>query len=290
MIEKIGIIGAGQMGSGIAQVCALAEYEVFLSDVSEQVLKKSVEGITKGLEKLVARNKVSANEKDKAIERLHTHAGFEAFQVCDFVIEVVTEEEALKKSIFQKLCPHLSPKCLLASNTSSISITSLASATDRPDKFMGMHFMNPVPVMQLVELIRGLATTNATYHFVEDVVKRLGKQPVVSQDYPGFIVNRILMPMINEAAYTLFEGVGSTEDIDKAMRLGTNQPMGPLELADLIGLDTCVSIMNMLYEGLGNPKYKPCPLLVKYVQAGWLGRKTGQGFYNYEGEHPVPTR
>lgn len=290
MIEKIGVIGAGLMGSGIAQVCALAEYDVFLSDVSKEALKKSVEDIQHSLEKQVARNKLSLKEVEKVMARLHPVGRVEEFKICDFVIEAVSEKEELKKAVFQELVPYLSPQCIIATNTSSLSITALGNVTNRPDKFMGMHFMNPVPVMHLVELIRGMATSNATFNMVEDVVKRLGKQGVVSQDYPGFIVNRILMPMINEAAQALFEGVGTIEAIDKAMRLGTNQPMGPLELADLIGLDTCVSIMNVLYNGLGGSKYKPCPLLIKYVEAGWLGRKAGRGFYSYKGEYPVPTR
>jgi 3-hydroxybutyryl-CoA dehydrogenase len=290
MIENIGIMGAGQMGSGIAQVCIVAGYNVFLSDLLQDALHHSLETIGHSLERQVARNKLSAKEKEEAMGRLHPFTGLEGLKTCHLVIEAVTENEDVKKSIFKELIPHLNPKCLLASNTSSISITALGRATDRPDKFMGMHFMNPVPVMQLVELIRGMATSNATFTSFQEVVKRLGKQSAVSEDYPGFIVNRILMPMINEAVYALFEGVGTIESIDKAMHLGTNQPMGPLELADLIGLDTCASIMEVLYRGYGESKYKPCPLLVKYVEAGWLGHKTGRGFYDYKGEQPVPTR
>lgn len=290
MIEKVGVIGAGQMGCGIAQVLAQSEYNVFIGDVSEEVLNKSLDNINRSLEKQVVRNKLSSKEKEKAMTRLHPITGFEDFKQCDLIIEAVTEDLKLKKEIFHTLSSHLSSKCILATNTSSISITALASSTHRPDKFIGMHFMNPVPVMQLVEVIRGMETSNPTFHAVEEVVKRLGKQSVISTDYPGFLVNRILMPMINEAIQALLEGVGTIEAIDKSMRLGTNQPMGPLELADLIGLDTCVSILNVLYEELGRSKYKPCPLLIKYVEAGWLGRKSGRGFYNYKGEHPVPTR
>jgi len=290
MIQNIGVIGAGQMGSGIAHVCVLAGYKVFLNDISEKVLKKSISGIDRAIEKQVARNKLTAQEKEEALGRLQTSSTFEDFKDCDLIIEAVTEDEGLKKEIFQKLTPHLSSQCLLATNTSSISITALAGVTDRPDKFIGMHFMNPVPVLQLIEVIRGITTSNTTFHSIQDVIKRLGKQSIVSEDYPGFIMNRILMPMINEATYAVFEGVGSIEAIDKGMRLGANHPMGPLELADLIGLDTCASIMEVLYKGLGQSKYKPCPLLIKYVEAGWLGCKTNRGFYDYKGEQPVPTR
>lgn len=290
MIKNIGVIGAGQMGSGIAQVCLLAGYEVFLSDTSPEMLEKSLLIINRNMEKLVARGKLSPKEKDEAFAQLHHFVGLDGLKTCDLVIEAATETEAIKKDIFRNLTPLLSPQCLLATNTSSISITALGGVTDRPDKFMGVHFMNPVPVMDLVELIRGIGTSNATFDSIQDVVKRLGKQSIVSEDYPGFIVNRILMPMINEAVYALFEGVGTIEAIDKGMRLGTNHPMGPLELADLIGLDTCASIMEVLYQGRGGSKYKPCPLLVKYVEGGWLGRKTGRGFYDYRGEQPVPTR
>lgn len=290
MIEKIGIIGVGQMGSGIAQVCVQSGYTVYLNDVSEKKLKDSLALIDKNMERQVGRNKLIPKEKEEALERLHPTPSFDEFENCHLVIEAVTEDEEIKKATFQKLLPHLSPKCLLATNTSSISITALAGFTNRPDKFMGMHFMNPVPVMQLVELIKGIATSTSTFHSIQEVVKRLGKQFVVSEDYPGFIVNRILMPMINEGIYALFEGVGTIESIDKGMRLGANHPMGPLELADLIGLDTCASIMQVLYQNRGGSKYKPCPLLVKYVEAGWLGRKAGRGFYDYTGEQPTPTR
>lgn len=290
MIKNIGVIGAGQMGSGIAQVCLLAGYEVFLSDTSKEMLEKSLLTINRNLEKQVARSKLSPKEKTEALGRLQHFVGLKDLKTCDLVIEAATENEDTKKEIFKNLTPLLSPECLLATNTSSISITALAGATDRPDKFMGMHFMNPVPVMELVELIRGISTSNKTFESLQEVVQKLGKQSILSEDYPGFIVNRILMPMINEAVYALFEGVGTIEAIDKGMRLGTNHPMGPLELADLIGLDTCVSIMNVLYQGRGGSKYKPCPLLVKYVEGGWLGRKTGRGFYDYNGEQPIPTR
>jgi 3-hydroxybutyryl-CoA dehydrogenase len=283
-------MGAGQMGSGIAHACVLSGYHVLLSDISKEILEKSLHNIDVNMDRNVARNKLSLKEKEKALSRLQTSTKFEDFKSCDLVIETVTENEDTKKATFKKLIPHLSSRCLLATNTSSISITALGGITDRPEKFMGMHFMNPVPVMQLVELIRGIATSNTTFNAIQEVAKRLGKQVAVSEDYPGFIVNRILMPMINEAVYALFESVGTIEAIDKGMRLGTNQPMGPLELADLIGLDTCAFIMNVLYEGRGESKYKPCPLLTKYVEAGWLGRKTNRGFYDYKGEQPVPTR
>lgn len=290
MIKNIGVVGSGQMGGGIAQVCLLAGYTVYLSDVSVDILNKSLLGINRNMEKQVEYGLLTSKEKEEAFSKLHHFVGLRNFKVCDLIIEAATENEDLKKDIFKRLIPFLSSNCLLASNTSSISITALASATDRPDKFVGMHFMNPVPVMQLVELIRGLATSDATFFALQEVVERLGKQSIVSEDYPGFIVNRLLMPMINEAIYALFEGVGTIEAIDKGMRLGTNHPMGPLELADLIGLDTCAAIMEVLYQNRGNSKYKPCPLLIKYVEGGWLGRKTGRGFYDYKGEQPVPIR
>lgn len=290
MIKNIGVIGSGQMGSGIAYVCLLAGYTVFLSDLSEELLEKSLLIINRNMEKQVARGKFSLKEKDEALARLHHFVGLEGLKSCDLVIEAATEDEKIKKEIFKNLIPLISSHCLLATNTSSISITALGGVTDRPDKFMGMHFMNPVPIMQLVELIKGISTSTATFEAIQDVVTRLEKQSIVSEDYPGFIINRILMPMINEAIYALFEGVGTVEAIDKGMRLGTNHPMGPLELADLIGLDTCASIMEVLYRGRGESKYKPCPLLVKYVEGGWLGRKTGRGFYDYKGEQPTPTR
>ncbi|MBA3813235.1 MAG: 3-hydroxybutyryl-CoA dehydrogenase [Alphaproteobacteria bacterium] len=290
MIKNIGVIGSGQMGSGIAHVGLLAGYTVFLSDTSEEILEIGLQKISQNMDRQVSRGKLSVKEKSDALAGLHHFVGLEGLKSCDLIIEAATENEEVKKEIFRKLVPFLSPHCLLATNTSSISITALGGATDRPDKFMGMHFMNPVPVMQLVELIKGIATSTATFQSIQDVVKRLGKKSVLSEDYPGFIVNRILMPMINEAVYALFEGVGTIESIDRGMCLGTNHPMGPLELADLIGLDTCASIMEVLYNGRGGSKYKPCPLLVKYVEGGWLGRKTGRGFYDYTGEQPVPTR
>lgn len=290
MTENIGVIGAGQMGNGIAHVCLVAGYKVFLNDVSEEILQKSFSTIDRTMERQVARNKLSIKEKEEALARLQVFVEFEEFKKCDLIVEAVTENEEIKASVFRKLTPFLSSECLLATNTSSISITALGRVTDRPEKFMGMHFMNPVPIMQLVELIRGIATSDTTFNSIQDVVKRLGKDCAVSEDYPGFIINRILMPMINEAVYALFEGVGTIEAIDKGMRLGTNHPMGPLELADLIGLDTCASIMDVLYQGRGGSKYKPCPLMIKYIEAGWLGRKSGRGFYEYKGEQPVPTR
>ena len=290
MIKTIGVIGAGQMGNGIAHVCALAGYDVVLQDINPQQLDKAIETITGNLNRQVARGKISEADSAAAIARIRTSNSIEAFRQTDFIVEAATENEALKKKIFAELCPVLKPDALLATNTSSISVTRLASATDRPEKFMGMHFMNPVPVMQLVELIRGIATEEETFRKVRELTVRLGKTPANSEDFPAFIVNRILLPMINEAIYTLYEGVGSVEAIDTAMKLGANHPMGPLQLADFIGLDTCLSIMQVLYEGLADSKYRPCPLLVQYVEAGWLGRKTNRGFYDYRGEHPTPTR
>jgi len=290
MIKNIGVIGAGQMGSGIAHVCLLADYTVYLTDTSEKALEKAIENINKNMKKQVERGKFSLKEKDHALSKLHTFKDLKPLKECDLIIEAATENEDTKKDIFKNLTPFLSPQCFLATNTSSISITALGAVTDRPHKFIGMHFMNPVPVMQLVEIIRGIETSDATFEATQEVVKQLGKQSILSQDYPGFIVNRILLPMINEAIYALFEGVGTTEAIDKGMRLGTNHPMGPLELADFIGLDTCASILEVLYNSRGESKYKPCPLLIKYVEGGWLGRKSGRGFYDYTGEHPVPTR
>jgi len=268
-IQKIGIVGAGQMGNGIAQVCAQCGYSVTLADIAEDVLEKATKGIQGRLQRL---------------------ADYADFGDCDLVIEAATENEAIKKSIFEKLIPALRDDAILATNTSSISITRLAAATDRPARFMGMHFMNPVPVMKLVELIRGIATDDDTYTAVNDVVSKLGKTSITSEDFPAFIVNRILVPMINESVYVLQEGVGGVADIDGAMKLGANQPMGPLELADFIGLDTCLAIMQVLYDGMSDSKYRPCPLLVKYVEAGWLGRKSGRGFYDYSGDKPVATR
>ncbi|HVM81137.1 MAG TPA: 3-hydroxybutyryl-CoA dehydrogenase [Stellaceae bacterium] len=290
MIKTIGVIGAGQMGSGIAHVCALNGFEVTLSDVDPGALDRALGAIDRNLGRQVASGKVAEADKAAALKRVHTSTDYGAFRDCDIVIEAATEKEAVKREIFKQLVPNLKPDALVASNTSSISITRLAAATDRPGKFIGMHFMNPVPVMALVELIRGIATEDATFQSVRDFAMKLGKTPVAAEDFPAFIVNRILLPMINEAVYTLYEGVGSVESIDTAMRLGANHRMGPLELADFIGLDTCLAIMHVLYEGLADSKYRPCPLLVKYVEAGWLGRKAGRGFYDYRGEKPVPTR
>jgi 3-hydroxybutyryl-CoA dehydrogenase len=289
-IRRIGIIGAGQMGRGIAHVCALAGLAVVLTDVSAEALEKARELIEGSLSRQVARGRIREEDKAAALSRISEAPDYRAFGDCDMVIEAATEKEEVKREIFKKLVPMLSPAALIASNTSSISITRLASATDRPGQFIGMHFMNPVPVMSLVELIRGIATDEATFVAARDLAVKLGKTPVAAEDYPAFIVNRILLPMINEAVYTLYEGVGSVAAIDTAMKLGANHPMGPLELADFIGLDTCLSVMQVLYEGLADSKYRPCPLLVKYVEAGWLGRKADRGFYDYRGATPVPTR
>ena len=289
-IQSIGIVGAGQMGNGIAHVCALAGYDVVLSDVSQDALNAATALIDKNLERQVSREKIDAAEKDAAMGRIRTTLKLADVGPTDLIIEAATERETVKQAIFEDLLPHLKPNTILTSNTSSISITRLASRTDRPEKFMGFHFMNPVPVMQLVELIRGIATDEETFQACKSVVDALGKTAATAEDFPAFIVNRILMPMINEAVYTLYEGVGNVTSIDMAMKLGTNHPMGPLELADFIGLDTCLAIMNVLHDGLADTKYRPCPLLTKYVEAGWLGRKTQRGFYDYRGEEPVPTR
>ena len=289
-VGKIGVIGAGQMGNGIAHVLALADYDVILNDIDQSALDSAIALIDTNLGRQVAREKITEAEKAAALARIQTTLVLSELGATDLVIEAATERESVKSAIFEDLVPHLQSHTILTSNTSSISITRLASRTDRPEKFMGFHFMNPVPIMQLVELIRGIATDDATYRTCLGVVERLGKTAASAEDFPAFIVNRILMPMINEAVYTLYEGVGSVQSIDSAMKLGTNHPMGPLELADFIGLDTCLAIMNVLHEGLADTKYRPCPLLTKYVEAGWLGRKTERGFYDYRGDTPTPTR
>ena len=289
-IETVGVVGAGQMGNGIAHVLAVAGYEVLLNDISQDSLDGAVARIAKNLDRQVARDKISAADRDAALGRIRTTLTLTDLGPTDLVIEAATERETVKQAIFEDLIPHLKPDTILTSNTSSISITRLASRTDRPEKFMGFHFMNPVPVMQLVELIRGIATDEPTYKACLAVVENLNKTAASAEDFPAFIVNRILMPMINEAVYTLYEGVGNVNSIDQSMKLGANHPMGPLELADFIGLDTCLAIMNVLHDGLADTKYRPCPLLTKYVEAGWLGRKTGRGFYDYRGDTPVPTR
>jgi 3-hydroxybutyryl-CoA dehydrogenase len=289
-MKAIGIVGAGQMGSGIAHVCSLAGFDVKLLDANADMLPKALNNIGANMDRQIKRGQVTPDAKATALKRIATSPDYATFKDCDLVIEAATENEAIKREVFKKLCPMLKPDALIASNTSSISITRLAAATDRPAKFMGMHFMNPVPVMQLVELIRGIATDEATFKSIRELTQKLGKTAAVAEDFPAFIVNRILLPMINEAVYTLYEGVGNVESIDTAMKLGANHPMGPLELADFIGLDTCLAVMHVLYDGLADSKYRPCPLLVKYVEAGWLGRKTKRGFYDYRGDKPVPTR
>jgi 3-hydroxybutyryl-CoA dehydrogenase len=278
------------MGGGIAHVCALAGIDVVVTDINDEALQRGRQAIERNLSRQVARGSIREEDKVAALARIQMGLDYALFTECDMVIEAATEREEIKREIFKKLTPHLKPDALIATNTSSISITRLASATDRPGKFIGMHFMNPVPAMTLVELIRGIATDEDTFAATRELAVRLGKTPVAAEDFPAFIVNRILLPMINEAVYTLYEGVGSVEAIDTAMKLGANHPMGPLELADFIGLDTCLSVMQVLYEGLADSKYRPCPLLVKYVEAGWLGRKASRGFYDYHGEKPVPTR
>jgi 3-hydroxybutyryl-CoA dehydrogenase len=289
-LRRIGIIGAGQMGGGIAHVCSLAGIDVVVTDINEEALQRGRQAIERNLGRQVARGTIREEDKAAALARIHMGLDYALFADCDMVIEAATEKEEIKREIFKKLTPHLKPDALIATNTSSISITRLASATDRPGKFIGMHFMNPVPAMSLVELIRGIATDEEAFAATRELALNLGKTPVAAEDFPAFIVNRILLPMINEAVYTLYEGVGSVEAIDTAMKLGANHPMGPLELADFIGLDTCLSVMQVLYEGLADSKYRPCPLLVKYVEAGWLGRKASRGFYDYQGEKPIPTR
>ena len=290
MIEKIAVIGAGQMGAGIAHVCAAAGIDTLILDVSMELAESAKQKIAATLERRVARGKMTEPERQTVLDRLILIDGYAGLADCDLVIESVTEEAGAKREIFDQVCAVIKPEAILATNTSSISVTKLAANTDRPGKFMGMHFMNPVPVMKLVELIRGLATDEQTYAEIRELTIKLGKIPVNAEDFPAFIVNRVLLPMINEAVYTLYEGVGSVESIDSALRLGANHPMGPLELADFIGLDICLAVMQVLYEGLADTKYRPCPLLVKYVEAGWLGRKSGRGFYDYSGDEPVPTR
>jgi 3-hydroxybutyryl-CoA dehydrogenase len=289
-IRKIGVIGAGQMGNGIAHVCALAGFPVLLNDVAPDRIKSGIATINGNMARQVAKNLIKEEDRKAALERIQAAESLENLGDCDLVIETATEKEDIKRRIFADLHPHLKPEAILGTNTSSISITRLAATTDRPERFIGIHFMNPVPVMELVELIRGIATADATFESAKAFVTRLGKTIAVSEDFPAFIVNRILLPMINEAIYTLYEGVGNVEGIDTAMRLGAHHPMGPLELADFIGLDTCLSVMQVLHDGLADSKYRPCPLLVKYVEAGWLGRKTQRGFYDYRGQKPVPTR
>ncbi|MBD3785841.1 MAG: 3-hydroxybutyryl-CoA dehydrogenase [Sphingomonadales bacterium] len=289
-IQSVGIVGAGQMGNGIAHVFALSGYDVMLNDISQDSLDKALVTITKNLDRQVSREKITAAARDAALARIGTTITLTDLGTNDLIIEAATEREAVKNEIFATLVPVLKPDTILASNTSSISITRLASKTDRPERFIGLHFMNPVPVMQLVEIIRGIATDEATYQEMLAIIAKIGKTSASAEDFPAFIVNRILVPMINEAVYALYEGVGNVESIDKAMKLGANHPMGPLELGDFIGLDTCLAIMHVLHDGLADTKYRPCPLLTKYVEAGWLGRKSGRGFYDYRGETPVPTR
>ncbi len=289
-IARVGVIGAGQMGSGIAHVCALAGLPVVLLDVRQEAVEKGLASIARNMDRQIGRGAITADDKAEALARISSATDNAAFAECDLVIEAATEKEEIKRAIYKALTPHLSPSCILATNTSSIPITRLAAGTDRPEKFIGMHFMNPVPVMKLVEVIRGIATDEPTFQAIQALAEKLHKTSAVAADFPAFIVNRILVPMINEAVYALYEGVGSITAIDAAMKLGANHPMGPLELADFIGLDTCLSIMQVLYEGLSDSKYRPCPLLVKYVQAGWLGRKTGRGFYDYSVTPARPTR
>ncbi|TDH34835.1 3-hydroxybutyryl-CoA dehydrogenase [Pseudohoeflea suaedae] len=289
-IKSVGVIGAGQMGGGIAHVCAMAGYDVHVHDVSPDSLQTMQANISGNLARQVSSGKATDAERDAALSRIHLATEMSDLAGMDMVIEAATEDETVKRKIYQQLCPILNPEAILATNTSSLSITRLAAATDRAERFIGIHFMNPVPVMKLVELVRGIATEEETFKTSRDFIDSLDKTITVAEDFPAFIVNRILLPMINEAIYTLYEGVGSVEAIDTAMKLGANHPMGPLQLADFIGLDTCLSIMQVLYDGLADSKYRPCPLLVKYVEAGWLGRKSGRGFYDYRGETPVPTR
>ena len=289
-IRKVGVIGAGQMGTGIANVCAAHGLDVMLADISHDQIDKALGMIAANYDRQIRRNRMTEAQKAEALARIQTGTEYRILSDCDLVVEAATESEDVKREIYKRIVTEIRDDAIIASNTSSISITRLGAATDRPARFMGMHFMNPVPAMQLVELIPGIATAKETFHAIEALTFALGKTPVNSEDFPAFIVNRILLPMLNEAVYTLHEGVGSVEAIDNAMRLGANHPMGPLQLADFIGLDTCLSVMQVLYEGLADTKYRPCPLLVKYVEAGWLGRKSGRGFYDYSGDTPTPTR
>jgi len=289
-IAKVGVVGAGQMGSGIAEVCALAGYDVYLLDVSQERLDSARSAIIESIDQLAAKRRISEGDGRKALARMSSGLDYEGFRDCQLAIEAATEDEQIKREVLHKLCEVLPADAIITTNTSSISITRLAAQTDRPGRFLGTHFMNPVPKMELVELIRGITSDEETFRIVHEFALKLGKVPISAEDFPAFVVHRILMPMINEAIYTLYEGVGSVESIDTAMRLGTHHPMGPLELSDFIGLDTCLGIMHSLHDGLADPKYRPCPLLVKYVEAGWLGRKVGRGFYDYSGEKPVPTR
>jgi 3-hydroxybutyryl-CoA dehydrogenase len=289
-IRKVGIVGGGQMGSGIAHVVALGGYDVAINDLAKERFDTALANIEKNMARQVSSGKITEEDRDKALARISFAQTFQDFADADLIVEAATEDETVKRKIFVAVCPFLKPDAILATNTSSISITRLAATTDRPERFIGMHFMNPVPVMELVEMIRGIATDDVTFTRAREFVETLHKTTAVSEDFPAFMVNRILLPMINEAVYTLYEGVGSVDAIDTAMRLGAHHPMGPLQLADFIGLDTCLSIMQVLYEGLADSKYRPCPLLVKYVEAGWLGRKTKRGFYDYRGETPMPTR
>ena len=289
-IRKVGVIGAGQMGTGIANVCAAHGFDVVLGDISHDQIDKALDAITANYDRQIGRNRMTEGQKAEALARIDSGSQYSIFADCDLIIEAATESEEVKREIYKRIVTEIRDDAIVASNTSSISITRLGAATDRPARFMGMHFMNPVPAMQLVELIPGIATAKETFEAIEALTFALGKTPVNSEDFPAFIVNRILLPMLNEAVYTLHEGVGTVEAIDNAMRLGANHPMGPLQLADFIGLDTCLAVMQVLYEGLADTKYRPCPLLVKYVEAGWLGRKSGRGFYDYSGDHPTPTR
>jgi 3-hydroxybutyryl-CoA dehydrogenase len=289
-IRKIGVVGAGQMGHGIAIVCALAGYDVYMLDAAKEGLDRGVKAIADHFARQIEKKRMAPKDAEAAQKRIKTGLKYDGFKTCDLVIEAATEDEQVKREILKNVCKAVSKEALIASNTSSISITRLGAQTDRPGKFLGMHFMNPVPRMELVELIRGIATDEETYKTIRELALKLGKTPINAEDFPAFVVNRILLPMINEAIYTLYEGVGSVEAIDTAMKLGTHHPMGPLELADFIGLDVCLAVMHVLHDGLADTKYRPCPLLVKYVEAGWLGRKTGRGFYDYSGPRPVPTR